>query len=129
MSRDTEYLIDILEAAKLALAYVSGKSKDEFLEDTQCQDAVIRRLEIIGEAARRISDETRAKHPDLPWKAMMGMRNVMIHELNQRALTPQLAAGLASESYRLGKYLTVEDSLQLAAGSFNCDHWMTFKAR
>ncbi len=48
MSRDTEYLIDILEAAKLALAYVSGKNKDEFLEDTQCQDAVIRRLEIIG---------------------------------------------------------------------------------
>jgi len=57
MSRDTEYLVDILEAAKLALAYVSGKSKDEFLKDTQCQDAVIRRLEIIGEAARRISDK------------------------------------------------------------------------
>ncbi len=80
MSRDTEYLIDILEAAKLALAYVSGKSKDEFLEDTQCQDAVIRRLEIIGEAARRISDETRATYRKLPWKAMVGMRNVMIHE-------------------------------------------------
>ena len=80
MSRDTEYLVDILEAAKLALAYVSGKSKDEFLKDTQCQDAVIRRLEIIGEAARRISDETRAKYGKLPWKAMVGMRNVMIHE-------------------------------------------------
>lgn len=80
MSRDKEYLIDILEAAKLALSYVSGKSKDEFLKDTQCQDAVIRRLEIIGEAARRISDETRATYPNLPWKAMVGMRNVMIHE-------------------------------------------------
>ena len=80
MWRDTEYLIDILEAAKLALAYVSGKSKGEFLEDNQCQDAVIRRLEIIGEAARRISDETRARYRKLPWKAMVGMRNVMIHE-------------------------------------------------
>jgi len=80
MSRDTEYLIDILEAAKLALAYVSEKSKDEFLEDTQCQDAVIRRLEIIGETAGRISDETRVTHRKLPWKAMVGMRNVMIHE-------------------------------------------------
>ena len=80
MSRDTEYLIDILEAAKLALAYVSGKSKDEFLEDTQCQDAVVRRLEIIGEAAGRISDETKSALPDVPWKEMIGMRNVMIHE-------------------------------------------------
>ena len=80
MSRDKEYVIDILEAAKLALSYVSGKTKDEFLKDTQCQDAVIRRLEIIGEAARRISDETRATYPKLPWKAMVGMRNVMIHE-------------------------------------------------
>ena len=80
MSRDKEYVIDILEAAKLALRYVSGKTKDEFLKDTQCQDAVIRRLEIIGEAVRRISDETRATYPKLPWKAMVGMRNVMIHE-------------------------------------------------
>jgi len=80
MSRDKEYVIDLLEAAKLALSYVSGKTKDEFLKDTQCQDAVIRRLEIIGEAARRISDETRATYPKLPWKAMVGMRNVMIHK-------------------------------------------------
>jgi uncharacterized protein with HEPN domain len=80
MSREKEYLIDILEAARLALSYVSGKTKDEFLKDTQCQDAVIRRLEIIGEAARRISDETRATHPKLPWKAMVGMRNIMIHK-------------------------------------------------
>ena len=41
---------------------------------------MIRRLEIIGEAARRISDETRATYRKLPWKAMVGMRNVMIHE-------------------------------------------------
>jgi uncharacterized protein with HEPN domain len=80
MSRDKEYLIDILEAAKLALGYVSGKTKEEFLKDTECQDAVIRRLEIIGEAARRISDETRATYPNLRWKSIVGMRNVMIHE-------------------------------------------------
>ena len=69
-----------MEAARLALSYVSGKTKDKFLKDTQCQDAVIRRLEIIGEEARRISDETRAAYAKLPWKAMVGMRNVMIHE-------------------------------------------------
>ncbi len=81
MQRDKEYLLDILEAAKLALAYVDKKSKEEFFNDTQCQDAVIRRLEIIGEAAaRRISEEMRAAYPDLPWSDMIGMRNVIIHE-------------------------------------------------
>ena len=51
MQRDDAYLLDILDAAKLAATYVSTKSKETFLRDTQCQDAVIRRLEIIGEAA------------------------------------------------------------------------------
>ena len=80
MRRDTAYLLDILEAARRAVTYVSAKTLEEFLRDTQCQDAVIRRLEIIGEAARRISDETRTKLPGLPWSAMINMRNLMIHE-------------------------------------------------
>jgi uncharacterized protein with HEPN domain len=50
------------------------------LADTQCQDAVIRRIEIIGEAARRVSEDSREAHPQLPWQAMVGMRNVMIHD-------------------------------------------------
>jgi uncharacterized protein with HEPN domain len=80
MARDDAYLVDILDAAKLALAYVSDKTKAEFDRDIQCQDAVIRRLEIIGEAARRVTEQTRAKFPLLPWNAMMNMRNVLIHE-------------------------------------------------
>lgn len=80
MQRDREYLLDILEAAKLAIEYIGGKTKEEFFSDSQCQDAVIRRLEIIGEAARRISEETRTAYPDLPWSDMVSMRNVMIHE-------------------------------------------------
>jgi uncharacterized protein with HEPN domain len=80
MPRDKVYLLDILEAAKLVAGYVLGKSLEQFLEDTQCQDAVIRRLEVIGEAARRISPETKAALPHLSWDAMTGMRNFMIHE-------------------------------------------------
>ncbi len=80
MSRDNEYLLDILEAARLALAYVQGKSREDFLKDTQTQDAVIRRVEIIGEAARRLSDQTRMALPGLAWDAMTGMRDVLIHE-------------------------------------------------
>jgi len=80
MSRDSVYLLDILKAAKLALNYLKGKTKEEFSQDIQCQDAVIRRLEIIGEAAGRISTATTDKFPDLPWKKMVSMRNIMIHE-------------------------------------------------
>jgi uncharacterized protein with HEPN domain len=80
MSRDDAYLLDILDAARLALQYVRGKTRDQFLEDVQLQDAVIRRLAIIGEAARRVSEPTRLAHPTLPWHDMVGMRNIVIHE-------------------------------------------------
>ncbi len=80
MSRDDTYLLDILESAKIALDYVFDKSWDQFYSDIQCQDAVVRRIEIIGEAARRVSEETRAKYPDIEWREMTGMRNLVIHE-------------------------------------------------
>ena len=59
---------------------MQGKTEAAFVKDTQCQDAVIRRLEIIGEAARRLSEHTRGSLPTLPWDLMIGMRNLMIHE-------------------------------------------------
>lgn len=80
MSRDSAYLIDILQAAKFALQYVREKTRQEWLEDIQLQDAVIRRLEIIGEAARRVSDKMQKEISILPWHDMVAMRNLMIHE-------------------------------------------------
>ena len=80
MQRDIAYLLDIMESARLALDYVKGKTRVEFFDDLQCQDAVIRRLEIMGEAARRISVKTHEDYPDLPWSDLIGMRNIMIHE-------------------------------------------------
>lgn len=80
MSRDSAYLLDIFKATKLALSYLEGKNKEDFFKDTQCQDAVIRRLEIIGEAAGRVSVATTTKFQNLPWKKMVSMRNIMIHE-------------------------------------------------
>lgn len=68
MSRDEAYLVDILESAKIALGYMAGKTFADFSADLQCQDAVVRRIEIIGEAARRVSEETRALYPQIPWR-------------------------------------------------------------
>ena len=80
MSRDEAYLLDILESARLALEYLRGKSREEFLADVQLQDAVMRRLAILGEAARRVSETGRLSRPELPWHEMIGMRNVVVHE-------------------------------------------------
>ena len=80
MRRDDAFLFDILEAARIVMQYVSGKSLDEFLRDLQCQDAVIRRFILIGEAARRISPETQDDYPQIPWHEMISMRNLVIHE-------------------------------------------------
>ncbi len=78
--RDAGYLLDILNAARGARQYLVHHSYETFLSDSQCQDAVIRRLEVIGEASRRISPETRAALADIPWQQMIGIRSVLIHD-------------------------------------------------
>lgn len=83
LPRDSAYLLDIVLAARLARSYVAGKTRQEFDADRQCQDAVVRRLEIIGEAATHVSPAARAALPMVPWRQMMGMRNRMIHQYNQ----------------------------------------------
>ena len=76
MHRDREFLLDILESARLAIKYAEDKTEEEFLTDTQLQDAVIRRFEIIGEASRRISDEMQSVLPHLPWlECLLSYRN------------------------------------------------------
>ncbi len=79
MVRDSEHLVDIVASARLISTYVAGIRREQFLKDTRLQDSVIRRLEIIGEAAGRLSPEFRERHPEIPWSAMTGMRNRMIH--------------------------------------------------
>lgn len=79
MDRDTASILDILESARTIMAYVAGMTRQGFLQDTQVQDSVIRRLEIIGEAAGRISPDFRDAQPEIQWSEIRGMRNRMIH--------------------------------------------------
>ena len=83
MQRDRAYFFDILDSAKLAVIYISDLTYEEFIKNIAMQDAVIRRIEIIGEAARRISNETKNIHDQLPWNEMKGMRNLLIHEYDE----------------------------------------------
>ena len=73
-------LHDILDAARLIASYVKDTSESAFHTDVQKQDAVIRRIEIIGEAAAHLSNETRATIPQLPFRKMRGMRNIVAHD-------------------------------------------------
>ena len=70
----------ILQAARLIADYVKGVSEPEFLADTEKQDAVIRRIEIIGEATAHLNGKTRKNIPELPYRKMRGMRNIVAHD-------------------------------------------------
>lgn len=83
MQRDKAYFFDIVNSARLAVEYLSELSLEEFSNHTAIQDAVIRRIEIIGEAANRISKESRSEYAHLPWNEMRGMRNLLIHEYDE----------------------------------------------
>lgn len=77
--RDAECLTDIREAIRRINAYIAGFSFEQFMKDTKTQDAVIRNLEVIGEATKNLSSRLRRSYPDIPWKEMAGVRDKMIH--------------------------------------------------
>ena len=74
------YLEDILESIERIETYTNGLTFEAFSKNTEHQDAVIRRFEILGEAVKGISTELRNQYPDIPWKQISGMRDILIHD-------------------------------------------------
>ncbi len=79
MRRDEGLLLDMLLAARDATQFVQGITWQQFDASRLHQNAVIKALEIVSEAATRISEETRQAHPEIPWKEIIGMRNRLVH--------------------------------------------------
>lgn len=80
MRRDVHlYIDDIMDSIQKILEYSQGITEDEFLANSQVQDAIIRRLEIIGEAVKHIPQTVRESYPGIPWRNIAGMRDVLIH--------------------------------------------------
>jgi uncharacterized protein with HEPN domain len=75
--KQTGLLRDILESARIIRGYVAGIEYNDFLANQEKQDAVLRRFEIIGEAASRLAPETQSGFPNLPFRSMRGMRNII----------------------------------------------------
>lgn len=81
MKRDIKvYIEDILESISRIEEYVKDLDEAEFYGNSEKQDAVLRRLEIIGEAVKNIPQDIRDKYPEIPWKQIAGMRDIVIHE-------------------------------------------------
>ena len=81
MNRDYRlYLDDILEAIDRIQEYVQGMDEDTFGSDKKTQDAVIRNLEVIGEASRNLSNEMKAQADEIEWPKIIGLRNILAHE-------------------------------------------------
>lgn len=83
MGKDSSYLFDIVHACDLIHQFTEGIDFDTFKNNLMRQDAVMRRIEIIGEASNKLSDEFKDAHPEIPWILIRGMRNRLVHEYNE----------------------------------------------
>jgi uncharacterized protein with HEPN domain len=81
--KQTGLLRDMVDSGRQIQAYLAGITREAFEANAEKQDAVLRRLEIIGEAASRISAETQALFPALPFRSMRGMRNIIAHDYGE----------------------------------------------
>jgi uncharacterized protein with HEPN domain len=73
------YLAHILECIQ-KIEQFTQEGRRHFFQDAMVQDAVLRNLEVIGEAAKRLDDSYREAHPQIPWRALAGLRDVLIHQ-------------------------------------------------
>jgi len=81
MKRDySDYLQDILGAIDEVADFTEGMTYDDFTTDRKTVNAVIRSLEVLGEASKKIPEDIKEKHPEIPWKRMAAMRDKLIHE-------------------------------------------------
>lgn len=78
MQKDQQSILDIIDSINLIFEYTQDIDWDKV--ETKDQDAVIRRLTIIGEATKRLSSDFRLSYPEIPWKQMAGLRNIIVHE-------------------------------------------------
>lgn len=80
---DAALLHDMLKAARRVRTYTAGRSRPDLDTDSMLADAVARRIEIIGEAARGVSDAFRSAHPEVPWRPIMATRHILAHDYDE----------------------------------------------
>ena len=98
--RDPDSVFDIVDSLRMVMSYTEGMSFGQFIADIRTLDAVTRRIEIIGEATKRLTEKLRADHPEIPWRKMSGTRDRLVH--NYDKIDPEVIWEIAK---RLGPEL------------------------
>src|ERR1043165_4630184 len=80
MQRDDAYLLDMLVAARRAAQHATGLEPQQFESSLLHQDALFRSLQIVGEAASRVSDDTKSEHTEIDWNGIIGLRHRLVHD-------------------------------------------------
>ena len=83
MWRDVAWVLDMLQASRKALNYARGLSEEQFGSSSLHQDAILRQLTIVGEAAKRVSVDFRIDHHGIPWRQIAGFRDVVVHDYSR----------------------------------------------
>jgi uncharacterized protein with HEPN domain len=80
MRREELYLRDIVEAAEASARFLTGVERDRFSTDEMVQSAVLHQLTVIGEAASRLPQDLRDRWPEIAWRQIIGLRNIVVHQ-------------------------------------------------
>jgi uncharacterized protein with HEPN domain len=80
VKNDLLYVKHVTETAEVITSYVLGVSPDDFLENKMLCDAVLRNLQILSESTQKISQETKDKYKNIPWRDIAGFRNILVHD-------------------------------------------------
>jgi uncharacterized protein with HEPN domain len=83
MWRDLGWVLDMLQASRKAIEYARGLNEEQFQASGLHQDAILRQLTIVGEAAKRVSAEFRASPHEIPWRQIAGFRDVVVHNYSR----------------------------------------------
>lgn len=120
-NKDLDSLEDIIHCINLIYRYSKGLSKEEFYKNQEKQDVLIHRLEIMGEASKRLSNEIVNTFPDIPWKQIKGMRDVLIHQYDDIMLEivwetvqkriPEIEQDLSKIKNIVGRILEIKKGL------------------
>lgn len=83
MLRDNASLLDIYQAGHKVISYAEGTNLEALAVDEMRLSAILYEIVVIGEATTRLSSELRVEHPEIPWKSMAGMRNILVHQYDE----------------------------------------------
>jgi uncharacterized protein with HEPN domain len=135
--RDPKYLLDMLLAARDAQEMIAKLSRDDFVHNRTAQLAAAHALQIIDEAANRVSGETQGLHPEIPWRQMIGMRKRLVHDyghgprhhLGHAPAEPQYAHGCprTADPTRIARSLV--DYHAFTPGEHVRSSWIGFSSR